>query len=104
MSRFPRGGHDRSTTRGFRMGSNSRYDRARPVDDREAAEARALHVIAGLVEDYPGIPSREVAGQVAHVLHAAAIELDAGRPVPVGVRRAVRALADALRRDMQPRD
>jgi hypothetical protein len=36
------------------------------------------------------------------VLDAAAIELGNGRPVPVGVRRAVRGLADALRREMQP--
>jgi hypothetical protein len=30
--------------------------------------------------------------------------LDAGRLVPVGVRRAVRDLADSVRRDMQPGD
>ena len=81
------------------MGSNSRYDRARPVGDREAAEARALHLIGELVGGYPGITSGAVAGQVAAVLHAAAIELDNGRQVPIGVRRAVRGLADALRRE-----
>ena len=61
------------------MGSNSRYDRARPVGDREAAKAPALHLIGELVGDYPAITSRAVAGQVAAVLHAAAIELDNGR-------------------------
>ena len=35
------------------------------------------------------------------MLHAAAIELDNGRTVPIGVRRAVR-LAHALRREMAP--
>jgi hypothetical protein len=85
------------------MGHNDRYDRARPVGEREAAEARALHVIGDLVGDYSGISSRDVAGQVAQVLHATAIELGNGRPVPIEVRRAVRHLADALRREMDPR-
>jgi hypothetical protein len=85
------------------MGSNSRYDRARPVGDREAAEARALHLIGELVGRYPGISNSDVAGQVAQVLHATAIELGNGRSVPIEVRRAVRGLADALRREMQPR-
>jgi hypothetical protein len=85
------------------MGSNSRYDRARPVGDREAAEARALYTIGDLVTDYPGISSRDVALQVAAVLQEMSVELGNGRPVPVGVRRAVRGLADALRREMQPK-
>ena len=76
------------------MGSNSRYDRARPVGGREAAEARALHMIGDLVDDYPGISSPDVAGQVAHVLHATAVELGNGRSVPIEVRRAVRPAAD----------
>lgn len=84
------------------MGSNSRYDRARPVGDREAAEARALHLIGELVGDYPGISAPDVAGQVAHVLHATAIELGNGRSVPIELRHAVRGLADALRREMKP--
>ena len=84
------------------MGSNSRYDRDRPVGDREAAESRALHLIAEFVDGYPGITSQAVAGQVSAVLQAVAIELGNGRPVPVGVRRAVRGLANALRREMQP--
>jgi hypothetical protein len=73
------------------------------VGDREAAEARALHVIADLLPGYPGITSRSVALQVAGVLQATAVELRNGRSVPPGVRRAVRGLADALRREMQPR-
>jgi hypothetical protein len=84
------------------MGSNSRYDRGRPVGDREAAEARALHLIGELVRNYPGISNLDIAGQVAHVLHATANELGNGRPVPIEIRRAVRGLADALRREMQP--
>jgi hypothetical protein len=72
------------------------------VGEREAAEARALHLVAELVHGYPGITSRTVASQVAGVLNAAAIELGNGRPVPVGVRRAIRGLADALRQEMQP--
>lgn len=84
------------------MGSNSRYDRARPVGDREAAEARAFYVIGDLVTDYPGIRSRDVALQIAAVLQETSVELGNGRPVPIGVRRAVRGLADALRREMQP--
>lgn len=77
-------------------------DPAARVGDREAAEARALHVIADLVGGWPGITSRAVANQVASVLQATAIELGSGRPVPVAVRRAVRGLADALRREMEP--
>jgi hypothetical protein len=37
------------------------------------------------------------------VLHATAIELSNGRSVPIELRRAVRHLADALRREMDPR-
>jgi hypothetical protein len=85
------------------MGSDSRYDRVRPVADREAVEARALHVIADLVPGYSGITSRAVALQLAGVLQATAVELGNGRPVPPGVRRAVRGLADALRRELEPR-
>jgi hypothetical protein len=41
--------------------------------------------------------------RVAAVLHETAIELNAGRAVPIGVRRAVRALADELRTTLDPR-
>jgi hypothetical protein len=78
------------------VGSNSRYDRVRPVDDREAAEARALSTMGELVRrravlvlDGPSL------GQLAQ--NEMAIELNAGRPVPIGVRRAVCGLANALR-------
>lgn len=83
------------------MGSR-RYDRTRPVGEREAAGAHLLCMIGDLVGDYPGISNRAVAGQVTHVLHATAVELRNGRPA-IEVRRAVRGLADALRRDMDPR-
>ncbi len=84
------------------MGSNSRYDRIRPVGDREAAEARALHLIGELVPGYGGIRDPDVAGQVSQILHAVAIELGNGRSVSIEVRRAARGLAEALRREMQP--
>jgi hypothetical protein len=52
---------------------------------------------SGLVLD------RSAAGKLAEVMHAVAIELNAVRPVPVGVRRAVLGLANALRAAMDPR-
>ena len=84
------------------MGSDSRYDRARPVGPAEFQQSRALHIVGELVRDYSGITNGAVAGQVAHVLHAAANELGNGRALPVEVRRAVLALAEELRRDMAP--
>jgi len=44
----------------------------------------------------------DVAGQVSQALHATPIESGNGRSVPIEVRRAVRGLAAALRREMQP--
>ncbi len=87
------------------MGSNSRYDRYRPVGDLEADEARALHTLGELVSRAasPALTGT-MRGQIAHVLHATAIELDAGRGVPIGVRRAVGGLADALRVELAPPD
>ena len=86
------------------MGGDSRYDRyRRPAGDREIEEASALHMIAELVtRTHPPI-NRTTVGQIAHVLNAAAIELNAGRALPIGVRRAVLGLADALRIQMDPR-
>lgn len=84
------------------MSGDSRYDRTRPIEPEHRAEARALHTIGHLVDDYPGIANSAVAAQVGHVLHAAANELGNGRALPLEVRRAVRMLADALREDMQP--
>jgi hypothetical protein len=75
---------------------------ARTVSGTEFAESRALHTIGALLDDYPGIINRAVAGKVATVLHAAANELGNGRSPPPEVRRAIRCLADALRHDMQP--
>jgi len=86
------------------VGSDSRYDKyRRAAGDREAEQAQALHTIAGLVRQAQPPMSRRTAGQIAHVLDAAAIELNAGRALPIGVRRAVLGLADALRAQMDPR-
>nr|WP_239028299.1 hypothetical protein [Pseudonocardia acidicola] len=63
-----------------------------------------MHTIAELLAGHPGlVTDRAAAGQIAHILHNTAIELDAGRRVPNEVRRAVRALADALRVALDPR-
>ncbi|MDT7610728.1 MAG: hypothetical protein QOG96_5231 [Pseudonocardiales bacterium] len=76
---------------------NSRYDRDRPVDGIDVAGACALHTVAELLTERPSFSvERSMAGQIAEVLHPAAIEVDGGRPVPL-VRRAVDELA-ALRR------
>ena len=86
------------------MGSNNRYDHDRQATGREADEARALHVMGELVSGQSGLVlNRASAGQLAEVMHATAIELNAVRPVPVGVRRAVLGLANALRAAMDPR-
>jgi hypothetical protein len=85
------------------MGSNSRYDRARPVSDHEADEARAFHTLAELVFDKPSlIADRRLLGQVAQLLHSVGNELDNGRAVALPVRRSVRGLAGALREALQP--
>jgi hypothetical protein len=41
--------------------------------------------------------------ELAEVLHATAIELGNGRPVPLGVRRAVLRLANGLGESLDPR-
>jgi hypothetical protein len=61
------------------MGSNSRYDRTAKVTGREADEACALHVIADLLDDYPGIDAPVIARRLGEVLRCTAIELNAGR-------------------------
>jgi hypothetical protein len=88
------------------MGANNRYDRERTVTSQEADEARALHALGRLLhaDAAAPIPDRAVAVQVAQVLHSTAIELDAGRPVPREVRRAVRGLANALRVALDPQN
>lgn len=85
------------------MGTNSRYDKFRPVSDGAADEGRALHTIARLVGEHWPLTDRAVAGQISHVLDSAAIELNAGRAMPIGLRRSVLGLADALRAAMDPR-
>jgi hypothetical protein len=86
------------------VGSNNRYDSDRRATDREADEARALHAMGELVSNQSGLVLDQAsAGQLAEVMHATAIELNAVRPVPVGVRRAVLGLANALRAAMDPR-
>lgn len=87
------------------MGTRSRYDRDRPVTGPEADEARAYHVLATVVAGRPSLEvDRRVLGQIAQVLHATGNELGEGRGVPVGVRRAVRGLASALRELLDPRE
>lgn len=86
------------------MGGSSRYDRHRPVRDEEAEEARAFHTLGELLRPRPALElSLAVRSRMAFVLHAAAIELDAGRPIPLGVRNAIRAMADAVRASLDPR-
>lgn len=84
------------------MGSNSRCDRTAKVTGREADEASALHVIADLLDDFPGIDAPVIASRLSEVLRCTTIELNAGRDVPSGIRRAVRRLADAVRVEMPP--
>lgn len=85
------------------MNAASRYDDRGPEPGPEhLAEARALHRIAHLLDDYPGITNTAVAGKVGQVLHTATNELSNGRALPIHLRNAVRGLANALREDMQP--
>lgn len=83
------------------MGSNSGYDRTANITGLEADEARALHVIADLLDDYPGIDAPIIASRLGEILRCTAIELNAGRDAPIGIRRAVRRLADAVQAEMQ---
>ena len=80
----------------------SRYGRFSEVGSREYEESRALHVIADLVRDYPGVVSVPLRGAMSEVQRQVAIELGNGQPVPVGLRRAVLRMADLLRQEMQP--
>jgi len=86
------------------MSSTSRYDDRGPDPLPEhLAEARALHGIAHLLDDYPGITNTMVAGKVGQVLHTAANELSNGRALPIHLRNAVRGLANACARICSPR-
>lgn len=86
------------------VGSRSRYDRDRPVEDHEAAEARAYHTLGELLGARGSLTlDRRALGQLEQVLHATANTLDAGRGVPPQIRVAVRGLAAVLRDILDPR-
>jgi hypothetical protein len=73
------------------VGGRSRYDKDRPVDDREADEARAYHTLGELVSHRSSLElDARTRRALSEVLHATAIELSAGRAVPIGLRRAVK--------------
>lgn len=71
---------------------------------REAEEAEALHTIARVMCGHasPTIDTREVRLQAGAALDAVAIELNNGRAVAIGVRRATIGLANALRLALDP--
>ena len=86
------------------MGHNNRYDRDRPVTRQEMDESRALHMLGEVVaKQIPLVLWRSSVLELAEVLHATGIELGNGRPVPLGVRRAVLRLANGLRQALDPR-
>lgn len=84
------------------MGSNSRCEWNAKVTGREAGEAHSRHMIADLLDDYPGIDAPVIASWLGEILRCTAIELNAGRDVPIGTRRAVRHLDDAVGGEMEP--
>ena len=53
----------------------SRYDRFSEVGNREYEESRALHIVADLVRDYPGVESVSLRGAISEVIRQVAIEL-----------------------------
>lgn len=59
-------------------------------------------MVVDLLDDYPGIDAPVIASRLGKVPRRTAIELNAGRDVPIGIRRAVRHLGDAVRAEMQP--
>jgi hypothetical protein len=85
------------------VGGRSRYDKARAVSDHEAQEAWAYQELGGVLLRRSSLeldaPTRKA---LAEVLQATAIELNAGRAVPLGVRRAVWSVASALRIALDP--
>ncbi|WP_410948453.1 hypothetical protein [Pseudonocardia nantongensis] len=86
------------------MGENRRYERyARPVDRETEDEAAALRTIAGFLETgTPLITDARLASRIAEIFRATAVELSAGRPVPLQVRCAVRRTADTVRGLLDP--
>jgi len=80
------------------------YGPPRWPGSREADEAMALHAVAEVVgrDPIPPIDTSEVRRQVSAILDAVGIELNNGRAVPIGVRRATLGLANALRLALDP--
>ena len=62
----------------------SRYDRFSEVGDREYQESRALHIVADLVREYPGVESVSLRGALSEVIRQVAIESSwaTGNPCP----------------------
>ena len=79
----------------------SRYDRFSEVGNREYQESRALHIVADLVRDHPGIESVSLRGAMSEVIRQVAIELGGGQPVPIGLSRAVLRMTDLLSNESQ---
>ena len=79
----------------------SRYDRFSEVGNREYQESRALHIVADLFRDYPGIESVSLRGAMSEVIRQVAIELGGGQPVPIGLSRAVLRMTDLLSNESQ---
>jgi hypothetical protein len=70
-------------------------DISRPYSSREADESRQMRETAEQVYNLP--LSRELMAALAHTLHAAATELDNGRPLPREMRRAANHVVKAVR-------
>ncbi len=66
----------------------------RPYSDTEAEEAHSMSSAADQL-DQLGLP-RALRAAIAHTLHAAALELNNGRPLPLEVRRAARHIVQAI--------
>lgn len=66
----------------------------RPYSDTEAEEAQSMTTAAGQL-DRLGLPGG-LRAAVAHALHAAALELNNARPLPLEVRRAARHLVQEI--------
>jgi hypothetical protein len=68
----------------------------KPHLSREAEEARQMRAAAERVwTDLPQVP-RPLQAAVAHTLHAAATELENGRPLPREIRRAATHTVQAI--------
>ena len=86
------------------MSAEESYGPPRWPGSREAEEAIALHAVAEVVrrDPVPPIDTREVRREVAAILGSVARELNNGRAVSTGVRRAALGLANALRIALDP--